>query len=205
MSNRRFEMRQYRHVLVGMWLGESDRAIAHTGLMGRQKIGEFRETAKGHGWLDPGIPLPDESMLLEVLVKPSAQAPSLVAPHQEEVTRWWHEGIQGTTIHQALARKYNFEGSYSSVRRFLQGLEEAYPETTTVLDFAPGQMAQVDFGAGPRIRDAYTGDTFSTWIFVMVLAWSRHLCTEVVLDQKLATWLSCHHRAFGFFSGVRPA
>jgi len=25
---------------------------------------------------------------------------------------------------------------------------------------------------------------------------------EVVADQKLATWLSCHRRAFEFFNGV---
>ena len=204
MSNRRFEMHQYRHVLVRMRLGESDRAIAHTALMGRQKVSQLRLAASQHGWLDLGMPLPDEEMLLEVLGKSPSQAPfpSLVAPHQEEVTRWWEEGIQGTTIHQALVRKYSFQGSYSSVRRFLQGLEEAHPETTTVLDFAPGQMAQVDFGTGPRIEDAYTGATFSTWIFVMVLAWSRHLYSEIVLDQKVSTWLSCHRHAFEFFGGV---
>ena len=37
MANRRFEMYQYRQVLSRMRLGESDRAIARSGLMGRQR------------------------------------------------------------------------------------------------------------------------------------------------------------------------
>jgi hypothetical protein len=37
MANRRFEMHEYRHVIHRMRLGESDRAIAKTGLMGRLK------------------------------------------------------------------------------------------------------------------------------------------------------------------------
>ena len=39
MANRRFEMYQYRQVLTRMRLGDSDRAIARTGLMGREKAG----------------------------------------------------------------------------------------------------------------------------------------------------------------------
>ncbi len=37
MANRRFEMYEYRQVLARMRLGESDRAIARSGLIGRQK------------------------------------------------------------------------------------------------------------------------------------------------------------------------
>jgi len=39
MSKRRFERYQYRQVLVRMRLGDSDRQIAHSGLMGRRKVG----------------------------------------------------------------------------------------------------------------------------------------------------------------------
>ena len=33
-------------------------------------------------------------------------------------------------------------------------------------------------------------------------AWSRHAYAEVVTDQKVATWLGCHRRAFEWFNGV---
>jgi hypothetical protein len=36
----------------------------------------------------------------------------------------------------------------------------------------------------------------------MVLAWSRHMYAEIVLDQKVETWLGCHRRAFEWFGGV---
>lgn len=142
--------------------------------------------------------------MAEVLGRPSspAQSISLVLPHQEEVRGWWKQGIAGTTIHQALVHKYRFQGSYSSVRRYLASLEEAHPQVTTVLEFAPGEAAQVDFGAGPKITDGYTGEVFSTWFFVMTLAWSRHQYVEMVRDQKVATWLGCHRRAFEWFNGV---
>ena len=204
MANRRVEMHHYRQVLVRMRLGESDRAISQAGLMGRKKAGELRDIACRQGWMEVSNPLPDDAALAEVLTDGSVrpQPISLVLPYQEEVTRWWRQGIQGTTIHQAMIRKYGFSGSYSSVRRFLQGLDQAHPQVTTVLDFDPGDVAQVDFGAGPRIEDVLTGEVFPTWSFVMVLAWSRHLYAEFVPDQKVSTWLLCHRNAFEFFGGV---
>ncbi len=197
-------MHQYRQVIVRMRLGESDRALAKAGLMGRRKATAVRRLAEEQGWLDPSHPLPDDAALAEVLVRRSSPAPSTsrVLPHQEEVTDWWKQGIQGTTIHQALVRKYGFAGSYSSVRRYLAGLEAAHPQATTVLVFAPGEAAQVDFGTGPEITDVYTGEVFATWVFVMTLAWSRHQYVELVRDQKVATWLGCHRRAFEWFHGV---
>ena len=61
MANRRFEMYQYRQVLTRMRLGNSDRAIARSALMGRQKAGAslraythgqaLREVAGREGWL----------------------------------------------------------------------------------------------------------------------------------------------------------
>ena len=60
MSNRRFEMYEYRAVLVRMRQGDSDRAIARSGLMGRSKVRRFRALADLHGWLESGNPLPGE-------------------------------------------------------------------------------------------------------------------------------------------------
>ncbi len=204
MTNRRFEMYEYRQVIVRMRLGESDRAIAQTGLMGRKKVKSVREMASSRGWLDPGNELPDDAELAARFptTAPRAQATSLVEPHADEVTKWWDQSIQGTTIHQALIRKYGFTGSYSSVRRFLQSVDAAHPQMTTVLEFEPGDVAQVDFGAGPVITDVHTGEAFKTWVFVMVLAWSRHQYAELVRDQKVETWLGCHRRAFEFFNSV---
>jgi len=197
-------MYQYRQVLTRMRLGESDRAIARSGLMGREKASALREVAVREGWLETSGALPDDATLAQVLQVPSSQprSASSVLPYQDKVTAWWRQGIRGTVIHQALVDTYGFTGSYSSVRRFLQGLKDAHPDVTTVLAFDPGDVAQVDFGRGPTIKDVFTEQTIATWIFVMVLAWSRHQYAEVVPDQKVETWLSCHRSAFEFFGGV---
>jgi hypothetical protein len=39
-------------------------------------------------------------------------------------------------------------------------------------------------------------------VFVMTLSYSRHQYAELVYDQTVATWLTCHRRAFEFFGGV---
>ena len=61
MSNRRFEMYQYRQVLVRMRQGDSDRAIARSRLMGRKKMVQLRVIAQERGWLAPEAALPDGS------------------------------------------------------------------------------------------------------------------------------------------------
>lgn len=204
MANRKFEMHEYRQVLIRMRLGDSDRAIAKLGLMGRPKAKQVREIAQAAGWLDSTVALPGDAILAERLVqrpsKPSTT--SLVEPFAKEVEQWWKQGIAATTITAALKRKHGFEGSYSSVRRFVQHLDAQNPDATVILDFAPGEAAQVDFGKGPDVADPRTGELLSTWIFVMTLNWSRHQYAEIIRDQKTETWLGCHRRAFEWFGGV---
>ncbi len=204
MSFRRFEMHQYRHVLSRMRSGDTDRSIARSGLMGRKKSAEFRQLALEHGWLDPQTPLPDSTDLARAMQrrKEARLQPSLVEPYADDVRKWLENGIQGTTIHQALVQKHGFKGSYSSVRRFLAQYKDTHPEVTTILDFAPGEAAQVDFGSGPEIIDVSTGEVIKTWFFVLTLCFSRHQYAEIVTNQKVNTWLACHRRAFEFFGGV---
>jgi hypothetical protein len=132
-------------------------------------------------------PLPEDSRLA-TFFQPKKQInppTSLLLPYEEQVKSWREKGIQGTTIHQALVRNCGFTGSYSSVRRFLQKLERTHPKATTILEFEPGEAAQVDFGSGPKIIDVFTGQESSIWVFVMTLAWSRHFYAEIVTDQHV--------------------
>jgi len=204
MGNRRFEMHEYRHILARMRQGESDRQLSKTGLIGRNKASELRKTALRHGWLELTLSLPDNQELAKVLSPPAAQPQaSSINPFAKEVKIWHNQGISGTVIHRTLQDKYGFNGSYSAVRRFLKKLQKNKPpEATVMLDHVPGDSAQVDFGAGPRIIDVFTGEEFKTWFFVMTLAWSRHQYVEMVRDQKVLTWLGCHRRAFEFFGGL---
>jgi hypothetical protein len=50
-----------------MRLGESNRQIHATGLMGRRTLGSLRKQAEERGWLDANHPLPPDAELAEVL------------------------------------------------------------------------------------------------------------------------------------------
>lgn len=160
MANRRFEMFEYRQVLARMRLGDTDRAIARPGLMGRAKAAALRRQADEAGLLLRDMALPDDVKLGRAQHREPARVSSvsLAEPHRERITKCWRRGIQGTTIHAALVRQHGFAGSCSSVRRMLAGLEAAQPRATTVLEFKPGEAAQVDFGKGPAVLDRRAGE-----------------------------------------------
>jgi len=207
MSNRRFEMFTIRQILVRMRQGDTDRSIARAGLMGRKKLGVLRQQAARMGWLDSHTPLPEDGELATIFQRrpetQPAQCQSSLRDHEQRIAEWVAQGIQATTIHAALVRQYGFAGSYSAVKRLVRRIRQAVPpKVTSRLTFAPGEAAQVDFGAGPLLADPRTGELRKSWFFVMTLCWSRHQYAELVWDQKVMTWLACHRRAFHWFGGV---
>lgn len=197
-------MYQYRQIIVHLRSGESLRAIAHTKLADRKTIRKIAKIAKQQGWLDPSKAIPEDAMLAQFLgqPRPLARSKSSIIPYQKQIELWHQQGIQATTIHAALQREYGYGGSYFPIQRFIKTLKNKSVEATMILEFKPGDCAQVDFGAGPKLLDEITGEITSTWVFVMVLAWSRHLYAEIVLRQDVETWLGCHRRAFEWFNGV---
>jgi transposase len=70
------------------------------------------------------------------------------------------------------------------------------------LEFAPGEAAHIDFSTGSQLVDTRTSEIIKTHFFLMTLCWSRHQYAEIVLDQKVPTWLECHRHAFEWFAGV---
>ncbi len=100
MANRRFEMFEYRRVLVRMRQGDSDRAIAKARLMGRRRAGELRQLAAARGWLDKGRGLPEDAVLAEVLGRARGAVSagnSSVEAFREQVLAWREAGIPRRT------------------------------------------------------------------------------------------------------------
>ena len=76
MANRRFEMFHYRQIIHRMRMGESDRAIAKTKIIGRFKCGHVRAVAEKNGWLG-SMPLPDDAELAAAFeTEPNSQSHS---------------------------------------------------------------------------------------------------------------------------------
>ena len=72
--------------------------------------GAVRRTAEAAGWLDVATPLHGDPELGAHLgsVRTPPAVTSLAEPHRERITRWWRQGVQGTTIHGALVRSHGF-------------------------------------------------------------------------------------------------
>jgi hypothetical protein len=64
---------KYRKVIHRMHMGESDRTIARTRLVGRKKCGQIRAIAGEQGWLDKRLSLPDDEVLVAVFEQKKQQ------------------------------------------------------------------------------------------------------------------------------------
>lgn len=208
MARRRLGVHNYRQIVIRLRAGEGTRKIAQAGLACRKVVKEVKRKAQAAGWLALLAEPPSEEQVAalfadELTVKVPKQI-SLVEKHRTQVQAWVNEGVQAKAIFDALERKYDFKGSYGSVLRFVQKLRSAPSEATAFVPvvYAPGEAVQVDFGSGPVLNHPVTGKPTRTHIFVMTLAFSRHMYAEIVWDQKVVTWLRCHRHAFEFFGGV---
>jgi hypothetical protein len=174
--------------------------------MGRKKLAAMREIATEREWLSPGSALPDDAQLATAFSHKEFLPASCIwsaDPWRDQIAQWLDAGVPGTTIHSALVCIHGYEGSYSSVYRLLQQLKaDVTPDVPITASFRLGEAAQVDFGAGPTITDAHTGEIHKAWFFVMTRCWSRHQYVEFVRDQSVDTWLLCHRHAFEWFNGV---
>lgn len=196
-------MYQYRQIIFRLRQGDSIRSIAQAKLADRKKLRQIRDVARQQGWLSIERDLPtDEELFLWFKRQEKLAKTSSAEPYKAQIEAWVKQGIQASTIHAALQRQYAFSASYHSTLRLVNRIKETALPVTMILDFQPGECAQVDFGAGPKLVDSLTGHETKTWIFVMVLAWSRHMYAEIVLRQDVETWLGCHRRAFEWFNGI---
>lgn len=68
----------------------------------------------------------------------------------------------------------SYAGSYSSIWSFLKQPKDSHPDVATVFDFDPRDVARLDVGRGPTMKDVLIHQTIAMWVFVMLLSGSRH-------------------------------
>jgi transposase len=136
---------------------------------------------------------------------PAARPPqqcSSVDAYRAEIAAWRAQGLEIAAIRGRLEEMHGAPISYSAVWRLARGLAPARPPEAFVrVEVPPGTEGQVDFGYAGRTVDPATAILRKTWVFVLVLSWSRHLYAELVFDQRVETWLLCHRHAFEAFGG----
>jgi transposase len=104
-----------------------------------------------------------------------------------------------TQVFQRL-REHGFDGSYELVKAYVHTIRPKRQPAFLTLAFAPGECAQVDWGAFGSVPVGHTHRQLS--FFVMVLCYSRMLYVEFTVSQTMEHFLACHQHAFDFFGGV---
>jgi transposase len=137
--------------------------------------------------------------------RPPARAAPTPSTSACEAHRAWIEeqvrlGRNAQSIYQDLVELHGFAHRYNSVKRFVRRLKARAPERYDVLEFLPGEEAQVDFGQGAPTRMA-NGKYRRPHLFVMTLKYSGKAFRKVAWKADQQTWARLHEEAFRAFGG----
>jgi len=205
MANRRVATVEILEILRLVRAGESNSTIAQVLGCNRRTVIKYRAWATAQGLLTG--PLPSAGVLQRLLATtlpatPPPQQRSTLAPYREEIRALREQGVEFAAIRARLEERHGHAVSYNAVRRLAAHLSPPERAAYVRVEVAPGSEAQVDFGYAGLTVDPVTGQPRKSWVFVLVLSWSRHLYAEVVFDQRVETWLLCHEHAFTAWGGV---
>jgi transposase len=130
--------------------------------------------------------------------------PSMLDEFKPLIDQWLAAtpGLLATRIHQDLVRDYGFEGSYNTVRRYVErSRPRPTPRASERFETRPGHQAQVDWSHEEPIRTS-SGLELPLYCFHMVLGHSRDSFCALTGSQDLVTFWACHRAAFRHFGGV---
>ncbi len=128
---------------------------------------------------------------------------STCAPYRDLIELGLDRGRNGVAIWQDLVSDHGFTGSYQTVKRFVRKLRGTRtPEPVGIIQTAPGEEAQVDYGTGPMVRDPKTGRYRRTRLFVLTLGYSRKAIRLLTFRSSSRIWAELHETAFRRLGGV---
>ncbi len=128
---------------------------------------------------------------------------SACEPHRDVITAALGHGRNAMAIYQELVDVHGFTVGYASVKRFVRGLRRTSPPMPrAVIQTAPGEEAQVDYGEGPMIRDLVTGKYRRSRLFVLTLGYSRKSVRLLTLRSSARIWAELHEQAFRRLGGA---
>jgi transposase len=128
---------------------------------------------------------------------------SACEPHRETIELELSKGRNAKGIWQDLVDGCGFAGGYQSVKRFIRQLRgKSSPEACAVIETAPGEESQVDYGSGPMVRHSGSGKYRRTRLFVLTLGYSRKAVRLLVFGSSSRIWAELHEKAFRRLGGV---
>src|ERR1700688_2702913 len=130
---------------------------------------------------------------------------SLCEPFREAIELGLSQGRNAVGIWQDLVSESGFRGGYQTVKRFVRKLRgNQPPQPRAVIITAPGEESQVDYGAGPMVRDPQTGKYRRTRLFVLTLGCSRKAVRLLSFGSSSRIWAELHEKAFRRLGGSTP-
>jgi transposase len=132
---------------------------------------------------------------------PASMASSACEAHRTFIESQVRLGRNAQSIYQDLVERHGFAHRYNSVKRFVRVLKAREPERFDVLEFLPGEEAQVDYGQGALTRVA-NGKYRRPYLFVMTLKYSGKSFRKVVWKTNQEIWARLHEEAFRSFGGA---
>ena len=125
---------------------------------------------------------------------------SACEPHRLWIEEQVRLGRNAVSIYQDLVDTYGFANKYNSVKRFVATLKMSEPERFDVLEFPPGEEAQVDYGQGaPTLTES--GKYKRPYLFVLTLKYSGKCFRKVIWKTSQETWVELHEEGFRSFGG----
>ena len=98
-------------------------------------------------------------------------------------------------------REEGYGGGVTILRDYVRRIRPTKRPVYLKLHFAPGECAQVDWGAYGTVAVGNTHQPGFSF-FVMVLAFSRQMFVEFTVSQTMEHFLACHEHAFTALGGV---
>jgi transposase len=217
VSNVLSEEKKQQVIALGR-LGWSLRKIQKTTGVRRETAADYLKAA-GIGLRPPGAwgrstpakpanevtPDSDSAKTMSAPESPPSRRPSasVCEPYQEAIELGLSKGRNAKGIWQDLVDIHGFAGDYQSVKRFVRRFRgQQSPEACAVIETAPGEESQVDYGSGPLVRDAPSGKYRRTRLFVLTLGYSRKSVRLLVFHSSSQIWAELHEQAFRRLGGV---
>lgn len=125
---------------------------------------------------------------------------SACEPHRSWIESQVQLGRNAVSIYQDLVEQHGFTNQYNSVKRFVARLKARAPERFDVLEFLPGEEAQVDYGEGAPTLDA-RGKYRKPQLFLMTLKFSGKSFRKTMWKADQESWSRAHEEAFRAFGG----
>jgi transposase len=183
---------------------EKDRIRRLVLVEGKSQRAVARETGRSRNTIAKMV---EDSAVPVYRVGGEKEAPVL-GPFKELIDQWVEEDEKKPKKKRRTARRmynllreapHNYQGAESTLRRYVgQARRQARHKVYVMLDYQPGEVAQLDFGEGEVI---IAGELVVAQLFLMWLGYSGATFMKAYPAQKQELFFDGHAAAFDFFGG----